>query len=87
MAGQSLYRSQSALGAFYRRMKARLGAPKAITATAHKIARIIYSMLKSQKEYCDPGANYYEKKYKERTIKNLKRKAFQLGLRVIEGTV
>ena len=46
MAASSLYRSQCALGAYYRRMKARLGAPKAITATAHKLARLIYSMLK-----------------------------------------
>ena len=87
MAAQSLYRSKSALGAFYRRMKARLGPAKAITATAHKIARIIYSMLKSQTEYNDPGANYYEEKYKERAIKNLKRKASQLGLQIVEGTV
>jgi len=46
MAATTLYHSHSALGAYYRRMKGRLGAPKAVTATAHKIARTFYQMLK-----------------------------------------
>ena len=84
MAASSLYRSKCALGAYYRRMKARLGAPKAITATAHKLARLIYSMLKHGKEYTDVGQDYYEQQYKSRVIKNLKTRARQLGFEIVE---
>ena len=84
MAASSLYRSDCALGAYYRRMKARLGAPKAITATAHKLARLIYSMLKYGTEYTDVGQEYYEQQYKSRVIKNLKKRAQQLGFELIE---
>ena len=58
LSAYALHRSDSALGAFLRRKKAQLGAPKAITATAHKLARIIYSMLKYGQEYVDKGAAY-----------------------------
>ena len=60
LAANALHRSNSALGAFLRRKKAHLGAPKAITATAHKLARLIYSMLRYGQEYVDVGAEYYE---------------------------
>ena len=60
LAANALHRSDSALGAFLRRKKAQMGAPKAITATAHKLARIIYSMLRYGQEYVDAGAEYYE---------------------------
>ena len=60
MAAHGLHRSDSALGAFLRRKKAHLGAPKAITATAHKLARLIYSMLRYGQDYVDAGAQYYE---------------------------
>ncbi len=83
MAAQSLHASDSALGAFYRRLRARLGAPKAITAAAHKLSRIIYHMLKDKKEYVDLGADYYEFKYREREIRKLKQKATRLGLQVV----
>ena len=83
MAALTLTRSDSALGGYYRRMRARHGAPKAIVATAHKLARIFYRMLKYQEEYADPGAAYYEEKYRQRAIRNLKRRAQQLGLEVI----
>ena len=53
LAANALHRSDSALGAFLRRKKAQLGAPKAITATAHKLARLIYSMLRYGQEYVD----------------------------------
>ena len=82
MAAQSLSHSKSALGGFYRTMRARLGAPEAITATAHKLARIIYSMLKNQIEYRDPGQGFYEEQARLRAIKNLERKAKKLGLKV-----
>ena len=83
MAAQSVSRSDSALGGFYRRMRAKHGGPKAITATAHKIARIFYHMLKYKQEYKDPGQDYYEQKYQERVVKNLKRKAKALGFDLI----
>src|SRR4029077_17829479 len=51
VAAQSLHRSQSYLGAFYRRMRARLGAPKAITATAPKLARVLYHLIKTRQPY------------------------------------
>ena len=87
MAASSLYRSQCALGAYYRRMKARLGAPKAITATAHKLARLIYSMLKHGNEYTDVGQDYYEQQYKSRALKNLKARARQLGFDLVETAI
>ncbi|OEU79907.1 MAG: transposase [Desulfobulbaceae bacterium C00003063] len=83
LSAQSLSNSKSALGGFYRRMRAKHGSPKAIIATAHKLARIIYHMLKHKQEYVDPGEKYYEKKYKDRVIKNLKRKAATLGLQLV----
>ena len=84
MAAQSVSRSNSAQSAFYRRMRVKHGGgAKATTATAHKIARIFYFMLKHQQEYKDPGQAYYEQKYQERTVKNLKRKAKALGMELI----
>ena len=82
IAALSLARSDCALGAFYRRIRARHGAPKAITATAHKLARIVYFMLKNRQPYLDPGADYYEEQYRVRTIRNLQRKASKLGMRL-----
>lgn len=80
MAAQSLARANCALGAFYRRMRTRLGGPKAITATAHKLAKIVYNMLKHGKKYVDVGVEYYEKQYRERVLKNLARRAAQFNL-------
>ena len=79
VAAFTLSNSHSALGAFYRRMKTRLGAPKAITATAHKIARLFYIMLRFGKDYKDTGATYYEEQYRSRVIKNMQAKAAKLG--------
>ena len=62
-AANALHRSDSALGVFLRRRKAHLGAPKAITATAHKLAYVIYSMQGYSQEYVDAGAEYYESQY------------------------
>ena len=83
MAAFSLTKSKSALGAFYRRKRSQLGAPKAITATAHKIARLVYSMLKYGTEYVDQGQDYYEEKYRERIVKNLRKKAKSLGFKMV----
>ena len=83
MAAFSLTQSRSALGAFYRRLRSRLGAPKAITATAHKLARIFYRMWTTAGQYSDPGMDYYEKKYQELMLKNLQKKADALGLQLV----
>ena len=68
MAAASLYRSQTALGAFYRRIKARSGGQQAVTATAHKIARIYYSMLTHGTSYVELGQKAYEQRFKERRL-------------------
>lgn len=64
-------------------MRSRHGSPKAITATAHKLARLIYSMLKNGTEYVDQGQDYYEREYKDRVLKNLKRRAAEMGFKMI----
>ena len=76
----TLSRSDCALGAFYRRIRARHGGTKAVTATAHKPARIVYFMLKNRQPYRDPGAYYYEEQYRVRAIRNLQRRASKLGM-------
>ena len=83
LAANALHRSDSALGAFLRRKKAQLGAPKAITATAHKLARLIYSMLRYGQEYVDAGAEYYETQYQQRALRAAKCRAAQLGYELV----
>ncbi len=82
VAAASLKTSDSALGAYFRRMRTRLGAPEATTATAHKLARIIYFMLKYRKPFHDWGADYYEQQYRIRVLRNLNRRAAKLGFRL-----
>lgn len=84
MAASTLHHSHSALGAFFRRMKARIGAPKATTATAHKLAIIIFNMIRNQIEFVETGADYYEKQYRDRLIKNLSNRAKMLGFELKE---
>jgi transposase len=86
VAAASLSHSHSALGAYYRRMRARQGAPAAITSTAHKLARIIYTMLKERKPYHDLGADYFEQQYRSRILRNLNRQAARLGFRLEPAT-
>lgn len=86
MAAQSLKDSRSALGAFFRRLKARLGPAKAITATAHKLARIIYLLLKYGRHYVDPGAQYYEQRYRDNVVKNLRKRAAAMGFTLVENS-
>ncbi|MBF0525195.1 MAG: IS110 family transposase [Deltaproteobacteria bacterium] len=83
MAAQAVIKSNSALGAFYRRMRAKLGGPKAITATAYKIARLFYRLWKTGVAYKDPGADYYDQKYKDRVVKNMVNRVKQLGYDVV----
>lgn len=84
MAASTLHRSTTALGAYLRRLKARLGPAKAITATAHKIAKIIYNMLRLGVGYKEIGQDYYELQYRDRVVKNLKRKAEELGFNLVQ---
>lgn len=84
MAAFTLLNSKSAIGAYLRRQRSRLGAPKAITATAHKLARLVYTMLKHGTSYVDAGQEYYEKRYRTRVVQNLKRKAHELGFVLVE---
>jgi hypothetical protein len=85
LAAYALHRSQSALGAFLRRLKARVGAPKAITATAHKLARLVYSLLKHGTAYVTQGMEEYERRYQERVVQNLSRRAKELGYALVEA--
>jgi transposase len=83
LAARCLHHSQSALGAFFRRMKARLGTPKAITATAHKLARLVYSLLKHGSAYVQQGMDAYEAQYRERKITTMARHAKALGYTLV----
>lgn len=84
IAAMSLERSQSALGAFHRRMKARLGAAEGVTATAHKLARLVYRLLKHGEAYVQQGIEDYEKKFQERKLYGLKKAAAAMGFQLIE---
>ena len=84
LAANGLYRSKSGLGAFLRRQKSRLGAGKAVTATAHKLARLVYWMLKHGTQYVKQTQEQYEEQQRERLIRNLKKRARQLGMQLSE---
>jgi len=79
LAAVNAGRTQTAIGAFYRRMCARIDKGKAVVATAAKLARIIYIMLKNRVPFTDPGADAYQQRYRHRIVRNLKRKAAELG--------
>jgi transposase len=86
LAAQSLLRSQGALGARARRLKARLGPPKAITAVAHHLALLFYRLLRYGQAYVDRGQESYELQQREQNIRTLKRKAARLGLALLDPT-
>ncbi|HEX3626369.1 MAG TPA: IS110 family transposase [Verrucomicrobiae bacterium] len=83
LAATSLERSQSALGAFYRRMKARLGNAEAVTATAHKLARLIYRLVKHGEAYVRQGMADYERKHQEQRQRGLKKAAAAMGFQLV----
>jgi hypothetical protein len=85
IAAVSVGRTSTALGAFFRRLAARAGKAKAVTATARKIAVLFYNTLRHGAAYVDRGANYYEERYRRRTIENLRRRADALGFSLIEA--
>jgi len=82
MAAVTLLRSRTYLGAQYRRLRTKLGAPKAITAMAHRLARLVYRMLKYGQHYLDKGAEYYEHRYRRQQIEFLTKKAAKLGFQI-----
>jgi len=79
MAASSLSKSGTVLGAFLRRMKARMGPVEAVTATGHKIARAIYYMMLRKEDYQEAGADFYDKLHEEKTLKFLKKRAESMG--------
>ena len=79
MAASTLSKSQTALGAFFRKMRSRLGPAKAITATANKMAKMIYNMIKNKWSFEERGADYYEKMNKEKAMKRLQKFADRMG--------
>ena len=79
MAAMSLSHSDSALGAFYRRLCSRMDKPRANTATAHKLARMVYFMLTRGEDFVDQGQQRYEEQQRQRSIAALKRRAATLG--------
>ena len=83
LAAAALRSSQSALGAYYRRMCARMDKPKAVTAAAHKLARLIYAMLTHGQEYTDRGQDYFEERYRQRVLHNLAQKAKAMGMQLV----
>jgi transposase len=84
IAAMTLLRSQSYLGAQYRRFRSKLGAPKAITAMAHKLALLVYRMLRWGHEYVDKGLQYYEERHRQQQVHRLKKRAAKLGLQIVE---
>ena len=85
LAATTLLRSQSYLGAQYRRLRGKLGAPKAITAMAHKLARLVYRMLTWGHEYVDKGLQYYEERHRQQQVDLLKKRAAKLHLQLVES--
>ena len=84
LAAVSVGKTHTALGAFYRRLGARVGKAKAVTATARKLAILFYNTLRFGSAYADPGPDFYEQRYRERVRKNLQRRAAALGLQLVE---
>lgn len=82
LGAQTLERARCALGAFFRRIQSLHGRAVAIKATAHKLATIFYSMLKTRTPYRDPGVDYYEERYRERLFNSLQKKAHLLGFQL-----
>ena len=83
LAAAALRSSKSALGAYFRRLCSRMDKPKAVTAAAHKLARLIYTMLTQGEEYTDQGQDYYEQRYRERVLRALSQRAAKLGLKMV----
>ena len=87
MSACTIQRSKTALGAFYRKIRARAGTAKAIVATAHKLAKYIYAMVTKGEEYVLKTLQEYEDQYKDKVRKSLEKKAEGLGLKLVQAEV
>ena len=74
-----LRNSRSALGAFFRRKRAQLGLARAIAATAHKLARLIYTLIKDRRQFLEPGEDAYQQQFRVHSLRSVERKARALG--------
>jgi transposase len=83
VAAQALFRSNDALGSRARQLRARLGAPKAIVAMAHYLARLIYRLLKYGHEYVEQGLEQYEAACRQRALAALRKRAFAMGFELV----
>ncbi len=83
MAASSLRSSQSSLGAYFRRMCSRMDKSKAITAAAHKLARLVYTMLTKGEQYTDQGQDYFEERHRQRTLHHLAKRAEKMGMQLV----
>lgn len=83
LAAAGLRTSKSALGAYFRRLCSRMDKPKAVTAAAHKLARLIYTMLTKGEEYVDQGQQYYETRFRERVLHQLAKRAEKMGMKLV----
>lgn len=83
LAAAALRSSQSALGAYFRRLCSRMDKPKAVTAAAHKLARLIYTMFTKSVECTDQGQDYYEERYRERALRQLAQRAEKMGMKLV----
>jgi hypothetical protein len=86
LAAVTVGKTTTALGAFYRRLAARIGKAKAVTATARKIAVLFYNTMRYGLKYADPGADHYEQRYRERVVKQLHRRAAEFGFSLQPAT-
>ena len=86
LAARSLHHAKTALGGFFRRMKSRMGTAQAITATAHKLARLVYTLLTHGTDYVQQGLQEYEARYRDREVRNVARKARELGFELVPAT-
>ena len=87
MAAQGCHHAKNALGAFYRRIQARCGGPKAVVATARKIAERVYRLLKYGEAYVRQAEAAYEEQYRLRTLKAIVRKAATLGYKLVPQAI
>ena len=85
-AAAALRSSKSALGTYYRRLCARMDKGKAVTAAAHKLARLIDAMLTKGEEYTDAGQDYFEEDYSERVLCKLTERAKKLGMQIVPAS-
>lgn len=87
LAATTVGKTDTALGAFYRRLSARTGKAKAVTATARKIAVLFYNALRHGMQYQDPGASYYEERHRQRVLEGLRRRAASLGYALLQRPI